>query len=69
MGSAFVGMPTVGLTLKAVTELAREIEHRLIRQGVMSDYYQTRGVRVGGSQSVHHTKFQMGTSSQPRGPF
>ena len=69
LGSAFAGMPTTGLTLEAVMELAREIEQRLIRQGVMPNYYQTGGVRVGGSQSAQHTGFQMGTSSQPREPF
>ena len=46
LGSAFSGMPTVGLTLEVVMELAREIEQRLIRQGFILDYYQTGGVRV-----------------------
>ena len=52
LGSAFTGMPTTGLTLKFVIELAKEIELRLIRQGVMPDYYQMGGVLIGGSQST-----------------
>ena len=39
LGSAFTGMPTVGLTLESVIELAKEIELRLIRQGAMPDSY------------------------------
>ena len=39
LGSAFAGMPTDGLTLESVIELAKEIELRLIRQGVMSYFY------------------------------
>ena len=34
---AFAGKPTAGLTLESVIELAKEIELRLIRQGVMPD--------------------------------
>ena len=52
LGSVFVGMPTVGLDLEAVTELAKEIELRLIRQGVMPDFYQTRGTRAGGYSNL-----------------
>ena len=39
LGSAFAGMPTIGLTLESLIELAKEIELRLIRQGVMPDFY------------------------------
>ena len=39
LDSAFAGMPTTGLTLESVIELAKEIELRLIRQAVMYDYY------------------------------
>ena len=35
----------------------------------MPDYYHIRGTRVGGSLSAQHITFQLGTSSQPRGPF
>ena len=69
LGTIFTGMPMAGLTLEAVMELAKEIEQRLIRQGIILGYYQTRGARVGGSQSAQYTVFQMGTSSQLRGPF
>ena len=50
--TTFIGMPTAGLTLEAMIELAKEIEQRLIRQGVIPDYYQTGGTRVGESQSA-----------------
>ena len=69
LGSAFAGMPTAGLTLQAVIELAKKIELRLIRQGVMPDFYKTGGTRVEGYQSSQHTKFQIGSSSQPKGSF
>ena len=36
---AFIGMPTTGVTLEYVIELAKEIELRLIIQGVMTDFY------------------------------
>ena len=49
LGSAFARMPTTGLTLESVIELAKEIELRLIRQGVMPDLYQMGGVLIGGS--------------------
>ena len=39
LGTTFAGMPTTGLTLEEVMELAKEIEQKLIRQGVMPDYY------------------------------
>ena len=39
LGSTFARMPTAGLTLESVIELAKEIELRLIRQGVMPDFY------------------------------
>ena len=39
LGFAFAGMPTAGLTLESVIELAKEIELRLIRQGAMPDSY------------------------------
>ena len=60
LGSAFAGMPTTGLTLESVIELAKEIELKLIRQGVMPDSYQREGVLTGGSQSTHGTTFQIG---------
>ena len=47
LGSAFAGMPIIGLTLESVIELAKEIELRLIKQGVMPDYYQMGGVLTG----------------------
>ena len=62
-------MPTAGLTLKAVIELAKGIELRLIRQGVMPDLYQTEGVLIGRSQSTHGTSFQIGSHNQQRGPI
>ena len=49
LGSIFAGMPTAGLTLEAVIELAKEIELRLIRQGVMPDLYQSESVLTGRS--------------------
>ena len=52
LGSAFAGIPTVGLTLESVIELAKEIELRLIRQGAMPDSYQIGGVLTGGFQST-----------------
>ena len=68
LGSAFAGMPTVGLTLESVIELAKEIKLRLIRQGVMPDSYQREGVLTGGSQSTHGTTFRIGSHNQQRGP-
>ena len=49
LGSIFAGMPTTGLTLESVIDLAEEIELRLIRQGVFPDFYQMGGVQAGGS--------------------
>ena len=49
LGIAFVGMPTTRLTLESVIELAKKIELRLIRQGVMPDSYQREGVLTGGT--------------------
>ena len=69
LGFAFAGMPTAGLTLEAIIELAKGIEFRLIRQGVMPDLYQTEGVLIGRSQSTHGTTFQIGSYSQQRGPI
>ena len=63
LGSAFAEMPTAGLTLESVIELAKEIELRLIRQGVMPDLYQVRNVLTRGYQSAQHTVFQIGSSS------
>ena len=57
LGSAFAGMPTAGLTLESVIDLAKEIELRLIRQGVMPDSYQIRGVLTGRSQSTQRSTF------------
>ena len=62
--TAFAGMPTAGLTLESVIELAKEIELRLIRQGVMPDLYQVGDVLTRGSQNTQHTIFQIGPSSQ-----
>ena len=39
LGPAFAGMPTAGLTLEFVIELAKEIELKLIRHGFMLDFY------------------------------
>ena len=39
LGSAFTGMPTTGLTLEFVIELAKEIELKLIRHEFMLDFY------------------------------
>ena len=39
LSSAFAGMPTAGLTLESVIELAKEIELRLISQGAMPDFF------------------------------
>ena len=64
---AFAGMPTTGLTLESVTELAKEIELRLIRQGVMPDFYHIGGTQAGGSQSTQYMTFQISSSSQPKG--
>ena len=58
LGTAFVGMPTACLKLEEVMELAKEIEQRVIRQGVMPDYYQTGGTKVGGSQSASIQRFK-----------
>ena len=63
LGFAFAGMPTTGLTLEAVIELAKEIELKLIRQRVMPDLYQTKGVLIGISQNTHGTTFQIGSHS------
>ena len=60
LGYAFIGIPTTGLTIKSIIELAKEIELRLIRQGVMPDFYQMGGVQAGGSQSIQYTTFQLG---------
>ena len=46
LGFAFAGMPTIGLTLESVIEFAKEIELRLIRQGVMPDFYQIGGTKA-----------------------
>ena len=48
LGSIFAGIPTTGLSLEAMTELAKEIKLRLIRQGVMPNFYQIGGTRAGG---------------------
>ena len=69
LGSAFAGMPTAGLTLESVIELAKEIELRLIRQGAMPDSYQIGGVLTGGFQGTQSSTFQIGSSSQQRGSF
>ena len=66
LGSTFAGKPTTGLPLESVTELAKEIELRLIRQGVIPDFYQIGGTQAGGYQSSQYTTFQIGSSSQPR---
>ena len=67
LGSALAGMSTTGMTLEYVIELAKEIELRLIRQGVIPDFYQIGGVQAGGSQSMQYTTFQTGFASQQRG--
>ena len=46
LGSTFIGMPTIGLTLESLIELAKEIELKLIRQGVMPYFYQIGGVQA-----------------------
>ena len=38
LSSAFAGMPTEGLTLESVIELAKEIELRLISQGAKPNF-------------------------------
>ena len=63
LGFAFARMPTAGLTLEVVIELAKGIELRLIRQGVMPDLYQTEGVLIGRSQNTPGTTFQIGSHS------
>ena len=63
LGSAFAEMPTAGLTLESVIELAKEIELRLIRQGVMPDLYQVGNALTSGFQSAQHPVFQIGSSS------
>ena len=68
LGFAFAGMPTAGLTLEAVIQLAKGIELRLIRQGVMPDLYQTEGVLIGRSQNTPSTTFQIRSHSYQRGP-
>ena len=67
LGSTFAEMPTTGLTLESVIELAKEIELRLVRQRVMSDFYQIGGTQAGGSQSTQYMIFQISSSSQQRG--
>ena len=57
LGSTFTGMPTAGLTLESVIELAKEIELMLIRQEVMPDLYQVGGVLTRESQSTQHNTF------------
>ena len=66
LGFAFAGMPTEGLTLESVIELAKEIELRLISQGAMPDFYQIGGVLTGGSQSTQRPIFQDGSSRVER---
>ena len=69
LGSTFARMPTAGLTLESVIELAKEIELRLIKQGAMPDSYQIGGVLTGGSQSIQRSIFQIGSTSHQREPF
>ena len=52
LGSVFACIATADLTLESVIELAREIELRLVRQGVMPDFSQIGCVRIGGFQST-----------------
>ena len=66
LSSAFTGMPTAGLTLDSVIELAKEIELRLISQGAMPDFYQIGGVLTGGSQSTQRPTFQISSSRVER---
>ena len=49
LGSAFAGIPTIGLTLESVIELVKEIELRLVIQGVIPNFYQIGGTQAGGS--------------------
>ena len=46
LGFTFARMSTTGLTLESLIELAKEIELRLIRQGVMPYFYQMGGVQA-----------------------
>ena len=62
LGSAFAGMPTARLTLESMIELAKEIELRLIRQGVMPDLYQVGNALTSRFQSAQHPVFQIGSS-------